>query len=338
MLACCTNLYGNKDAKVQAASDGYVEYVTILFDGDYGTPMSGWVPARRIVLDSIENAYQYAWASSSYIHFYTTREEIFGECTLDFNKLNEALSTYNKKVKSLNMKDDSGSVIKTITETTTFNENNVSSLGKRERIGSTTERDVYVYTLFVEWDGVAINYYDQDEAEFSGTHENGYATMHTNSKTTLLDAPTKAGYDFGGWYLNDSTCSNASALVTTLSANETYETISLYAKWTPAKRTLTLTCENFDKQQYMIYIYKGGNIYMQFTPTKSTKTITLAYVDDYSATPYKVCFVFGYFGNITFESLTNGAASGRNVTLTTFADSSITYTIATPNINSSIMI
>ena len=260
------------------------------------------------------------------------------ECTLDFDALNNHLSAYNKKIKSLYAKDSSGNVERTITSSVVLQHDSFTYCqyvgGDPHGIG-----DAYAYPLYIEWDTstVAINYYDQGGVEFSGKHAGEYATTHTNGSATTLDKPTKAGYIFGGWYLNDSTCSSASALVETLSAGTTYTTISLYAKWTLAKCTLTLTCQDFGSQQYMIYIYKGDNIYLQFASTKATETLTLAPVEDYATTPYKVCFVFGYFGNITFESLTNATASGRNVTLTTFADASITYTIATPNINSSIM-
>ena len=146
---------------------------------------------------------------------------------------------------------------------------------------------------------------------------------------------TSKKYTFIGWYTNSNGSGTA---ITSLGAEEYTDTIKLYGNIEEKKLTLNLMCDNYAGQQYMIYIYKGDKLYMQFMPTKSQETIQLEYVEDYAATPYKVCFVFGYFGNITFESLTNGTASGRNVTLTAFADSSITYKIATPSINSSIMI
>ncbi len=334
-----TTLYEKKYGNVQGAASEWSYYIGILFEEDYGTPMTNWKKATSEAYNLSNDDYKYSWLG--YIgHRSITGSENSTECTLYFDELNSALNIYGKKIKRLYMKDSSGNEIKTITGTATFSWNDKASYGSCDNIGNDGVSVINVYPLYIEWDTstVAINYYDQGGAEFSGKHVGEYATTHINGSATTLDTPTKAGYVFGGWYLNDSTCSSASALVETLSAGTTYTTISLYAKWTLAKCTLTLTCQDFGSQQYMIYIYKGDNIYLQFAPTKATETLTLAPVEDYATTPYKVCFVFGYFGNITFESLTNATASGRNVTLTTFADASITYTIATPNINSSIMI
>ena len=331
----------NEDANdkdvVKAFVDQKYYYISIMFEEDYGDPITGW---KHIAGEYTSSSYKYAWGCLVQKWVLSTDDgNTYYECTLNFDALNNHLSTYGKKIKSLYAKDSSGNVERTITSSVVLKHDSFTYC---QNIGSDHygTGDAYAYPLYIEWETstVAINYYDQGGAEFSGTHASGYATTHTNGSATTLDKPTKAGYVFGGWYLNDSTCSSASALVTSLSAGTTYTEISLYAKWTLAKCTLTLTCQDFSSQQYMIYIYKGDNIYMQFAPTKATETLTLAPVEDYATTPYKVCFVFGYLGNITFESLTNATASGRNVTLTTFADASITYTIATPNINSSIMI
>jgi len=168
-------------------------------------------------------------------------------------------------------------------------------------------------------------------AEWGGDPPTSFAY---DTETSLL-IPSKVNYSFDGWHIKDDCSDDA---ITVLSASTYSDNVTLYGKWTCLTRTLALTCDNFGSQQYMIYIYSGDTVVVQISPTKQTETITLAPVTDYITTPYKVCFVFGYFGNITFDSLTNATSSGRNVTITTFANTTINYTIATPQINSSIMI
>ena len=346
LLFTCFVNSSDKFYRKSLAIPTYVDYyyIAIIFQEKYsisGTGFSNW----RLAVDEFKNGsltkdyYANAWLSCLGRNSYSEPSGISsGTFVLPVTEIKTCLSSQGKTLKNIYTVDSSENITATYTSTQTLSwstSNCTTDFGSYE-VGKSS--DINAQCFYVEWDEVAINYYDQGGAAFSGKHESSYKTVHSNGIATSLDEPTKDGYVFGGWYLNDSTCSNASALVKTLSANETYETISLYAKWILPNCTLTLMCNNYGTQQYMIYIYKGDNIYMQFTPTKATETITLAFVDDYSATPYKVCFVFGYFGNITFESLTNGTASGRNVTLTTFADATISYKIATPNINSSIMV
>ena len=74
-----------------------------------------------------------------------------------------------------------------------------------------------------------ITYKDQDGANFSGTHANGYPTTHTYGTATELKTATKAGYTFGGWFTNSACTGNA---VTSLGATDYTSAITLYAKWT----------------------------------------------------------------------------------------------------------
>ena len=254
--------------------------------------------------------------------------------TIDFTAIN---TLTGNKIKEIYAYDSSGNKCLSITQNTTLEKTVTDDDYGWTEIGSTLESFYVVCTLYVEWieTNIGISYYDQNSSTFSGTHESVYRTEHTNGEATALDAPTRAGYVFDGWYLNDSTCSTASAKITKLSASTTYTEINLYAKW---NALITLTCTNFDKQRYMIYVYSGDTLKMQISPTKQTETIELEAVSNYTTTPYKVCFVFGYYGKIEFTSLSNATYIGRNATITTFATTAINYTIATPQINSSIMI
>lgn len=193
-------------------------------------------------------------------------------------------------------------------------------------------------TLYGQWESaITINYFDQGGTRFSGTHATIYAQNHSNGIKTALDTPTKAGYVFNGWYLNDSTCTNESARVTELPANVTYTDVTLYAKWSPLIMSLTIHCENFASQQYFVYIYSGDTLLTQITPSSQTVTLSLDLSKNYSNN-IKVCFVFGYYGNITYGTLTNATANGRTVTIKPTTTAQINYSITTPNINSSLTI
>ncbi len=77
--------------------------------------------------------------------------------------------------------------------------------------------------------GYAITYKDQGGAEFSGTHGEGNPLAHTyDSASTQLVNPSKAGYNFAGWYLT-SDCSGEP--VTALTDANCTADITLYAKW-----------------------------------------------------------------------------------------------------------
>ena len=83
-----------------------------------------------------------------------------------------------------------------------------------------------------------ITYKDQGNADFSGTHGANYPTKHTYGTATTLVEPTKANYEFGGWYTN-SECTGSA--VTSLGAAAYTAAITLYAKWTAAKTNPTTT-------------------------------------------------------------------------------------------------
>ncbi|MBE6686045.1 MAG: hypothetical protein E7591_02325 [Ruminococcaceae bacterium] len=74
-----------------------------------------------------------------------------------------------------------------------------------------------------------INYKDMDGEAFSGELGEGTPVTHTFEAATTLVAPSKFGYDFGGWFTSPD-CSGKA--VTTLGAKDFTSNITLYAKWT----------------------------------------------------------------------------------------------------------
>ncbi len=197
-------------------------------------------------------------------------------------------------------------------------------------------------TILVQWGNViriVIVYKDADGGGFSGTHASSYPTTHVVGVTTTLDTPTRAGYTFEGYYLNDSTCA-ASSRVTTIAS--TYEqTITLYAKWEPIIITITLTCSNYSTAtpNYMMYIYKNDSIVCQVVPTSATYQLKILAPDLAAGDTYTVAFVFGYYGQFSATSQSGITVSGRKITITSVtADKTINYTLVTPRINSTVVI
>lgn len=192
-------------------------------------------------------------------------------------------------------------------------------------------------TLYGAWEwSVAINYYDNGGIQFSGTHATAFAQNHLNGTTTILDAPTKAGYVFEGWFLNDATCAIGSK-ITQLSADIEYSSIALYAKWSELVTTITLNCQNFTAQQYMVYVFVDDECVLQMQPLAQNTTLTFNRVQNYNSA-LRICFVFGYNGQVAFSSLDGATASGRTVVVDLVTTVQINYTIVTPQINSSLIV
>ncbi len=84
--------------------------------------------------------------------------------------------------------------------------------------------------LYAKWTAENYNiiYLDSGNTDFSGTHESGYATIHSYDTDTLLDIPTKNDFVFGGWYLTSDASGEA---IKTLDALAYTDEITLYAKW-----------------------------------------------------------------------------------------------------------
>ena len=137
----------------------------------------------------------------------------------------------------------------------------------------------------------AINYKDQGNAAFSGTHAGSYPTQHTYGTETTLKTASKTGYTFGGWFTTQD-CSGSA--VTTLGATAYTAAITLYAKWTAKTSTVTLN------QQYG----EGGDTQTTATFDSEMPTINL---------PTRSGYVFGgYYIDLNNEETKYYNADGSS--------------------------
>lgn len=83
----------------------------------------------------------------------------------------------------------------------------------------------------------SINYKDEKGLNFSGNYEDEYPQTHTYGVDTTLVSPTKEGYTFEGWFLNED-CSGEP--VTSLDGLDYSEDVTLYAKWVSTTPALTI--------------------------------------------------------------------------------------------------
>ena len=106
----------------------------------------------------------------------------------------------------------------------------------------TKAEGLYYYTLFAVYENGSIpvesvildtrvfniTYKDKGGADFSGTHETGYPTTHSNTTATELKKASKIDYIFAGWFDNSACNGNP---VSTLAAGAYDADITLYARW-----------------------------------------------------------------------------------------------------------
>lgn len=90
-----------------------------------------------------------------------------------------------------------------------------------------------------------IEYKDQGNVAFTGTHGDGYPTTHTYNTATDLVSPTKTGYAFGGWY-KDADCTISAG--SSLGATDYTDDITLYAKWIPVPLTFNGSVEDHETE------------------------------------------------------------------------------------------
>ena len=98
-------------------------------------------------------------------------------------------------------------------------------------------------TMVAQWtvQTYDIHYYDQGGETFSGSFSGAYPTTHTYGAATTLVSPTKANYNFDGWFVN-SACTGSP--ITTIGATSYTSDINLYAKWTINAHTVTINVNN----------------------------------------------------------------------------------------------
>ena len=207
-------------------------------------------------------------------------------------------------------------------------------------VGIETYNYYWVFTVGFEESVSSITYLDQNEKALDASLTAGLPTTYVEGEGATLIAPTApAGYDFVGWYDN-AECTGEP--VTAISADATGDK-TFYAKW--KIKTITVTLNNtVSCEGYMIYVYKGDTICKQIYVTTATYSFKLEWISNYSNT-YRLAFVFGYYGNLTFTAKdtvnsinTNITTANRSATITSFVDTTIKFALVNPRINSTIII
>ena len=110
-----------------------------------------------------------------------------------------------------------------------------------------------------------INYKDQGNVDFTGTHASGYPTQHTYGTETTLKTATKTGYTFGGWFTNSGCTGSA---VTSLGATAYTANITLYAKWTPKTYAITLNANGGASNGSATATYNSNSVTNATYPTR----------------------------------------------------------------------
>ena len=253
------------------------------------------------------------------------------------SKPNSVLYLQNRKTQEKFYIDNTGT-------NPTFYTNDLTSYDSYIYIfgGDYDEHHMYywIFTIGVEEKAKSITYLDQGSNDtFSGTLATGSPTTYVEGEGAELKKPTREGYEFCGWYDNINCTGDP---VTEISTEATGDK-TFYAKW--KINTITVTLNNMTScEGYMIYVYKGDIIYKQVYVTTATYSFDLEWVSDYNNT-YRLAFVFGYYGNLTFDAkdATNGintniTTANRSATITSFVNTTIKFTLANPRINSTIII
>jgi len=173
-----------------------------------------------------------------------------------------------------------------------------------------------------------------------------YTTVKLSQGDTYsLPKLTRDDYTFTDWTITSDTGTSKSSITSggssyTLTAGDGDATVT--AQWQKNILTITFDCESLTGEKYMAYVYSGDSIIAQIWLSSGEQTLELQGIDNYDdSNKYKICFVFGYYGNIDFTELTNATQTtvgGRSVTINTSSDATITYTIANPRINSTVIV
>ena len=117
--------------------------------------------------------------------------------------------------------------------------------------------------LYAKWNNnYLITYLDQGGTVFSGSHGNNHPTLHSYGKDTVLIAPKKAGYIFGGWF-SDINCNGNKVDIIKASV---MEDIILYAKWIGYSITINNKPHGTVTASLINNIASGTNITLSIFP------------------------------------------------------------------------
>ncbi len=192
-------------------------------------------------------------------------------------------------------------------------------------------------TLYAQWEEVTYNidyYIVLDGVSTKWSEGNTNALTYTISTSSFsINLPTvDSRYEYLGW----SSTEGGATTATTPTINQgTTGNKSYYFVYETKNLTLKLNCTNYSKQNYFVYIYRGSEIIYQLYVQKGV-TLELGYID-YTQEKYTVQFVMSYLGSVSCSG-ENITQSGRKVTINEFVDTTINYTIISPNINGGIIV
>ena len=213
---------------------------------------TGKTISKRVEINSIDNTPPVCtWSGNTNINTNSTGTIILtcadneigvDKSTGTINISNITLSNSNITISNINREEinngykytltiETGSTLGSTTMTVPSNIiKNTMNLGNKE--SSNTISVVSTYT---------ISYKDVGNTDFSGTHEEEYATNYLNGDIVTLDIPTRDGYAFSGYYLS----SNGSGYAITKLENQTGN-LTLYADWkdNPPYGTASLSLTN----------------------------------------------------------------------------------------------
>ena len=130
-------------------------------------------------------------------------------------------------------------------------------------------------TLYAKWN---INTY-KVTFNSNGGSDVDTATVDWNTTVTAPAAPTKAHMNFGGWY-SDETLAYAFNFSTTIKADTT-----LYAKWTPVKRTIKFNTNGGNSISDVIF-NEGTTATRPDNPVKENAVFVGWYADEALTTPF----------------------------------------------------
>lgn len=274
------------------------------------------------------------------------------------------VSSYGSKIGSTTLPSGVEAAIVVSTSSDTVIENCYYLSSGTSSVGtSLTEAQLKAGNFDSAWDFQKVWYSDGENYptlrafitvlyNFTLVHNDGTGTTTNISlaceRSEALPTLTREGYTLSGWVVTADAGTTNSTITKSgsdhiLTAGDGDATIT--AQWTAIVLKLTFNCTSLTGENYMAYIYKGDDIIRQIILTKGLTTIELPYVADYASSPYKVCFVFAYCGNIKFTTLTNATVSDkseRNVTITKFDNdttaATLSYELSNPRVNTTVII
>ena len=194
-----------------------------------------------------------------------------------------------------------------------------------------------ITTLYAQWEEITYNidyYIVLDGVSTKWSEGNTNALTYTiNTSSFSINLPiVDSRYEYVGW----SRTEGGTTTTTTPTINQgTTGNKSYYFVYKTKTLTLKLNCTNYVRQNYFVYIYRGSELIYQLYVQKGV-TLELGYID-YTQEKYTIQFVMSYLGSVSCSGA-NITQSGRRVTINEFVDTTINYTIISPNINGGIIV